>query len=568
MKHIIPNIQDWPIYKLSERRQQFIQEINTATFQKLNKLSTEQLKDMIERTLYSESSRVKNDPWEVDPPNEALFWNKLKRRLEVEGGNNPNHAEYRVLLEEILRTIINRYSQEIVGSFRMKTFLFARKFLTVFFNLIFNPLKGKHLFSFWTSRKYAADKIRVIGPLEKIRQLAKEQILVLTPTHSSNLDSILIGYMLDMKAGLPGFSYGAGLNLYNSGIAAYFMNRLGAYRVDRRKKNLIYLETLKIMSHLSIVLGTNSLFFPGGTRSRSNHLERNLKLGLLSTAVDAQRSLSANNEDKKIVIVPLILSNHFVFEARSLVEQHLRQIGKEKYSRSKDTSKGFWNGLKFSLSFLKNDTESVFSMGEPMDVFGNPINIEGKSLDHRGHEIDISGYFRINENIVTDPQRESEYTKILAEHIAEKYYKEHVVLDSTIVAFVAFQYLLNRYHELDLFGVLKLNPKTLYFNEASLIEGISQLKSLLVQKSKEGSIILDSHIEMLDAEEILIQGIKKLGIYHLNRPLIKNKKGLIISKDLKLLYFYHNKLDNYGLQDELYWKRILSFEHQEVQLED
>lgn len=568
MKHIIPNIQDWPIFKLSERRQQFIQEINTATFQKLSRLSTDQLKDMIERTLYSESSRVKNDPWEVDPPNEALFWNKLKRRLEEEVGTNPNHVEYRVLLEEILRTIINRYSQEIVGSFRMKTFLFARKFLTVFFNVIFNPFKGKHLFSFWTSIKYAKDKIRVIGPLDTIRQLAKEQILVLTPTHSSNLDSILIGYMLDMKAGLPGFSYGAGLNLYNSGIAAYFMNRLGAYRVDRRKKNLIYLETLKIMSHLSIVLGTNSLFFPGGTRSRSNHLERNLKLGLLSTAVDAQRTLSEKNEDRKIIIVPLILSNHFVFEARSLVEQHLRQLGKEKYSRTKDKSKGFWNGLRFAASFLRVDTEAVFSMGQPMDVFGNPVDIDGRSLDHRGHEIDISGYFRINENIVTDPQRESEYTKILAEHIAEKYYREHLVLDSAMVAFVAFQYLLNRFEELDLFGVLKINPKTLVFNESSLVEGISQLKSLLLQKSKEGTILLDAHIEKMDPEEILMLGMKKLGVYHLNRPLLKNKKGLIISKDLKLLYFYHNKLDKYGLQDELFWKKILSFESQMVQMED
>lgn len=568
MKHIIPNIQDWPIYKLSERRQQFIQEINTATFQKLNRLSTEQLKDMVERTLYSESSRVKNDPWEVDPPNEALFWNKLKRRLEEEVGTSPNHIEYRVLLEEILRTIINRYSQEIVGSFKMKTFLFARKFLTVFFNVIFNPLRGKHLLSFWTSINYAKEKIRVIGPLDTIRQLAKEQILVLTPTHSSNLDSILIGYMLDMKTGLPGFSYGAGLNLYNSGIAAYFMNRLGAYRVDRRKKNLIYLETLKIMSHLSIVLGTNSLFFPGGTRSRSNHLEKNLKLGLLSTAVDAQRTLCEKKEEKKIIIVPLILSNHFVFEARSLVEQHLRQLGKEKYSRSKDTSRGFWNGLKFITSFFKVDTEAVFSMGQPMDVFGNPVNVEGKSMDHRGHEIDISGYFRINENIVTDPQRESEYTKILADHIAEKYYREHVVLDSNMVAFVAFQYLLNRFEALDLFGVLKLNPKTLVFNESALVEGISQLKSLLIQKTKEGSILLDKHIEKQDPEEILLNGMKKLGVYHRNRPLIKNKKGLILSKDLKLLYFYHNKLDNYGLQDELYWKKILSFERPEVQLED
>ena len=48
-------------------------------------------------------------------------------------------------------------------------------------------------------------------------------------------DSILIGYALDAFVIIPSFSYGAGLNLYNTGYTAYFMNRLGA-RVDRRKR--------------------------------------------------------------------------------------------------------------------------------------------------------------------------------------------------------------------------------------------------------------------------------------------------------------------------------------------
>src|SRR3546814_15272144 len=50
--------------------------------------------------------------------------------------------------------------------------------------------------------------------------------------------------------GLPAFIYGAGLNLFNRKIFAYFMNSLGAYKVDRRKKNLPYLETLKTYSTL------------------------------------------------------------------------------------------------------------------------------------------------------------------------------------------------------------------------------------------------------------------------------------------------------------------------------
>jgi len=73
------------------------------------------------------------------------------------------------------------------------------------------------------------------------------------------------------------------VNLYDVEILAYYMNRLGAYRVDRRKKNPIYLETLKSMASLSLLEGLNHIFFPGGTRSRSGAIEENLKLGLLNS---------------------------------------------------------------------------------------------------------------------------------------------------------------------------------------------------------------------------------------------------------------------------------------------
>src|SRR5690606_34497805 len=101
------------------------------------------------------------------------------------------------------------------------------------------------------------------------------------------------------------------------------MNRLGAYRVDRRKKNPIYLETLKALSTLSIKNQVNNLFFPGGTRSRSGASEEQLKLGLLNTIVEAQRDICLEGRNQNIYIIPLILDYHFVLEAKSLIRQHL-----------------------------------------------------------------------------------------------------------------------------------------------------------------------------------------------------------------------------------------------------
>jgi glycerol-3-phosphate O-acyltransferase len=44
------------------------------------------------------------------------------------------------------------------------------------------------------------------------------------------------------------------------------------------------------------------------------------------------------------------------------------------------------------------------------------------------------------------------------------------------------------------------------------------------------------------------RGLDNVGVFHLNRPLIKNKKGNIITKDLSLLYYYHNRLVGYDLE--------------------
>lgn len=559
MEHIYPNLTDWPIYKLSERRQEFIEEINRSCFLKYKDYSNEDLHRVLERVIYQERNRTKSETWEVDPPNELTFWNRHRHRLNEETkGKNPE--EQRVILDEILRSIINRYNVEIVGSFRIKTFKFARRFLTLFFNVIYNPFKGRYAGKLWLSRKHAREKMHLVGSIEKIRRMAKEHILVFTPTHSSNLDSILIGYMTDMNAGLPGFSYGAGLNLFNSGIAAYFMNRLGAYRVDRRKKNHIYLEALKTMSHISIYHGTNSLFFPGGTRSRSNHLENQIKLGLLGTSVQAQRSLCESGSDKKVVIVPLVLCNHFVLEAKPLIEQYLRSVGKERYVRKNDTPKGFFAMMKYVFSFFRVDTEAVFSFGEPMDVFGHKLDEDGTSRDLKNNKVDIDDYFKVGEEFVLDNQRESEYTKLLGGHINKAFAEYSVILDSQMVAYAAFKYLMHTVPHTDVFDILRLHPKNVNFTESGLVEIIAQLKSLLLQKENEGMLRIDDRLRKMDANDILLSGMKNMGIYHTKKPLRSNRKGKIISQDLKLLYFYHNRLDSYNFADELYWKRALSFE--------
>ena len=72
------------------------------------------------------------------------------------------------------------------------------------------------------------------------------------------------------------------------------MHNLGAYRVERRLRFGLYKEILKEYSTVLLESGYHSLFFPGGTRCRSNEVERHVKLGLLGTACRPGRTASGS----------------------------------------------------------------------------------------------------------------------------------------------------------------------------------------------------------------------------------------------------------------------------------
>ncbi|MCB0582052.1 MAG: 1-acyl-sn-glycerol-3-phosphate acyltransferase, partial [Phaeodactylibacter sp.] len=456
--------------------------------------------------------------------------------------------------EEILRQIIHRYSEEIVGTFRIGTFLFARRFLTLFFTRLLNTAASRNWQRILGAKHRLADRLLVKGKVEEIRSLIQKGTVIIVPTHFSNLDSILIGYALDAFVGLPSFSYGAGLNLYNTGYTAYFMNRLGAYRVDRRKKNAIYLETLKAMSNLSIQRGVNSLFFPGGTRSRSGALETRLKLGLMSTIVEAQRALYQKGKETKIFIVPLILSYHFVLEAQFLIEQHLKQIGKERYIRSKDDFHSIRRQLRFAWQFFSESNDITLSFGQPLDVLGNPVDIEGESYDQHGRKIRLEEYFLSDGKITEDLQRESEYTKMLGERIVERYFRDNIVLTSHLVSFAAFEILKNQNNRLDLYGILRLPADDFVFTMEAMRDVVGQLRARLIDMSREDKVKLSEQI-LWDVDQLIRDGVSRLGTYHLAKPLRFRKDDEIVSESFKLLYFYHNRLDNYGLERTIKWKK-------------
>ena len=442
---ILPRKDEWPIVKLSKNRKQFINKVVAASCDRILNITgdhPDELREKLEATLYRERLRVTQNPWLIDPDDEKSFWSKVKASLvalSAENGLDANKKRkgYKKVLEDIVR----RYVEEIAGNFKPGYYKMTRRLVTFGFSRLLNTSRVKGLRSIFSSQYTLQDKIQIIGHTDHLRKLASKGTIVMTPTHFSNLDSVLIGWTIS-TLGLPPFIYGAGLNLFNIEIFAYFMNALGAYKVDRRKKNLVYLETLKTYSSEAIQFGCHSLFFPGGTRSRSGKLENNLKLGLLSTAVEAQRANYQDGKEDvsgKVFVVPVTINYHFVLEAPSLIKEYLNLTGQERYYQESDEFSTSYKISKFLVKLFTKGSDIAVSIGRPMDTLGNYVDEAGNSLDMDGRIIDCRDYFISDGKITVDKQRENEYTRKLGKKIVEEFHKINRVFSSHLLAFTAFQ---------------------------------------------------------------------------------------------------------------------------------
>jgi glycerol-3-phosphate O-acyltransferase len=540
---IFPDHDEWPVVKMSKNRDEFIQQVAKATYKQIKKIrpSAFLLIQELETTRHLEKLRLQKEPWEVDPDDEVAFWQEVKSELmEISGKGETASKE-----DEILQRILHRYASEIAGNFKPSYYQFTRKVVTFGFARLLNASQSRLFSGLFKGDRSLRDKIRIRGHTDQIRELAKKGTIVMVPTHFSNLDSILIGWVIH-ELGLPPFIYGAGLNLFNMGLFAYFMNSVGAYKVDRRKKNRLYLETLKAYSKLAIQQGSHSLFFPGGTRSRSGKIEKRLKLGLLGTALDAQRSSLKKDPSKKIFIVPVVLNYNFVLEAPSLINQYLEIKGQERYYIDTDNYTTSYKVVKFLFKFFTKPAEISVTIGHAMDLFGNYVDNEGNSMGKLGLQIEPKDYFLKNNKISVDKQRDEEYTRLLSQRIIQEFHKFNEVLPSHIVAFVAYLLYRKQFVDLDLYSFLRLPEDELSLDFNAFKDNVSTVAQVLRDMELQEKILLAPQFEQ-SLDDLVNTGVNNLGMYHAKRPLLVNQDGKIITQDLNLLYFYHNRLVGYNL---------------------
>jgi glycerol-3-phosphate O-acyltransferase len=172
------------------------------------------------------------------------------RRLEASGGK-----KHRAQLErwrelagrllamseddkrEELGSLVRHYGRDVVGNFDPRVYRFATGVLPSALGFLMSPVRGVR--SGLDAMRGLDERVSVEGELDVARTCAERGTVIFTPTHSSNMDSVVIGFAL-MKAGLPPVKYGAGKNLFTNPLISFFMRNLGAYRVDGRLRFELY----------------------------------------------------------------------------------------------------------------------------------------------------------------------------------------------------------------------------------------------------------------------------------------------------------------------------------------
>jgi glycerol-3-phosphate O-acyltransferase len=120
------------------------------------------------------------------------------------------------------------------------------------------------------------------------------------------------------------------------------------------------------------------------------------------------------------------------------------------------------------------------------------------------------------------------------------------------VAFAAFEILKKENARLDLYGVLRLPPADYVFSWDVLAEVVSKLQKKLNTMEKAGELRLSASVRG-DTEALIRNGVDRMGTFHLKKPLKFDKQGNVVSENFLLLYFYHNRLENYGLASKVSW---------------
>ena len=213
--------------------------------------------------------------------------------------------------------------------------------------------------------------------------------------------------------------------------------------------------------------------------------------------------------------------------------------------------------IRFLRRLFSNGSDVTLSFGHPIDIFGNKLDKDGNSIKN-GRVIDIRDYFKSDGETNRDQQRNRVYSRYLANELVKSYRRENVVLTSHVAAFTAFTIFQKQNPNLDLYTLIGLPEDYLQIPLEEFHRHISTIQNQLKLLAANGELKMSREVDTMSPEELVIDALKNINCYHFYSPL-KIERGNARCEDLKLLYFYHNRLFGYKLDRVLEIKKTQPF---------
>ncbi len=215
---------------------------------------------------------------------------------------------------------------------------------------------------FWR-RMYDDFQIDLEG-MERVRELARTDPVLLVPAHRSHMDYLVISYFFKINNIVtPHIAAGINLSFFPLG---YIFRRCGAFFLRRSfVGDRLYESTLKTYIKILLREQYNIEFFIEGTRSRSGKIMQP-KFGMLSMIMDAHDEMSGD-----VQIVPVSIDYESLVEEASMVRE--AQGGKKKSEsvggliKARQTLNKKYGTvyLKFGDSFTLGEVREKFKDSEP-----------------------------------------------------------------------------------------------------------------------------------------------------------------------------------------------------------
>ena len=522
-----PGPNDPAIFGFNQEREDIVREVTQRAVTKHGS-NKQQLEISLNNAAFHEIKRLSRQK-DRETKDSLGYWKGIIRRIA-----RMSDEEKRKALERTAR----RMADDVAGNFDPRVYRMSENVVPRLLTGVMQPSQLPSTFG--ADAASALDSLLLVeGDVERLRSLQNRGTLVFVPTHSSNLDSIVLGHALQ-KSGLSPCVYGAGKNLFTNPIISFFMHNLGAYRVDRRIRADIYKDILKIYSQVVIERGYHSLFFPGGTRSRSNLIENRLKLGLAGSAVNAFSWNQAHGVNRPVWFVPTTINYALVLEAETLIEDWLSEEGKGRYIIEDDEFSRVDRWVSFFRKLVDLQAACIVRFGAPIDPFGNKVSDLGESLSPFGDPVDPASYVTSSGKPTEDAARDAAYTRDLSETLIQEYRKESVMMTEHVVAHVLFRRLVHKTPGLDLFSRLRLRGEVAMSRD-QLRKSVGETRDRLVSLEGYGQTRVSSLLRSQTPNEMIQRSLAVWNGYH-SRTAARDLGVEITAEDPTLLLYYQNRL--------------------------